>query len=454
MRRSNRGPLSARSLPIMCRAFRRTPIITTLIFEGAVCICDNDTSPGGAQYEVKTMKTIKLIGVILVAIVALGFGALKLLEPKSIYEPDAALGITAVPPSAGQSFFKAFDRYTSVMAPNGKPINIVAQSQITNEQIVRARSILEHYLTDYPGSAFGSDKTAIANAMADNNAFLTLMNGADGSDPLAMVKVMLSGIFGQSLYHDEIQVEGHPWYIEQDYSHRDAAYEEILHFVHDYGIGVDGPNSSPGAAPEFQAQIRAAQINALEKKIWGLGASNWIQELTAENSLSQEYLAAVIDVYYGLWGADTENADTGMSGLYTAKLRSDIPEADPMGQTLMDNAFFHPYLTYRARIDASFDGIFSLRFDETLPYTHHAQYLKDIILLGNNDSSIRINELDNDIIGNAGNNIVIFSGAEADYTIAHENGAIIVTDTVIGRDGSNTLRGIEFLQFVDSQVAL
>ncbi len=44
---------------------------------------------------------------------------------------------------------------------------------------------------------------------------------------------------GQPLYQSEIQVEGHRWYIEQNYDHRDATFEEILHLVHDTGIGVD-----------------------------------------------------------------------------------------------------------------------------------------------------------------------------------------------------------------------
>ncbi|PID87647.1 hypothetical protein CSB07_00495, partial [Candidatus Gracilibacteria bacterium] len=47
-------------------------------------------------------------------------------------------------------------------------------------------------------------------------------------------------INAQPLYQNEIQTEGGDWYIKQNYKHRDAAYEEILHFVHDNGIGVDG----------------------------------------------------------------------------------------------------------------------------------------------------------------------------------------------------------------------
>jgi len=83
---------------------------------------------------------------------------------------DVELGIEAVPVSLGRMYIKNFNRYTKVTTPNGGAIHIVAQSNITNEQIVRCRSILEHYLRNYPGSKYGSDKTAVANKMAKNNA--------------------------------------------------------------------------------------------------------------------------------------------------------------------------------------------------------------------------------------------------------------------------------------------
>lgn len=359
---------------------------------------------------------------------------------------DVELGIEAVPSALGNSYTGNFDRYTKVVAPNGKPIHIVAQRNITNEQIVRCRSILEHFLKDLPNSTFGSDKNAIANKMADNNAILTLLNGRDDGSNSVEVE-------GQPLFEEEIQVEGHTWYVNQQYDgHRDAAYEEILHLVHDYGIGVDGANSNPGAAPEFQTAIRTAQKNALDNQLWGLGASDWINELSNENSLSQEYLAAVIDVYYGLWGAFSE--PNGMWGLYVAKTRADISIKDPMGQGLLNNQFFHPYLTYNARIDQGFTGTFSLRFDATISYTHHARYLKDITLLGSNDTKIIVNELDNDITGNEGMNTVIFSGSATEYEIITSGTTIIVRDKIVDREGENTLRSIEHLQFADQIVDL
>lgn len=363
---------------------------------------------------------------------------------------DTTLGIEAVPQSLGRDYTANFDGYTKVSAPNGGAIHIVAQSRITNEQIVRARSVLEHYLKNLPGSVYGADKSAVTNRMAANRAILILLNGRDdGRNPIQ--------VHGQPLFEEEIQVEGHPWYMNQDFEeHRDATFEEILHLVHDYGIGVDGPNSNPGVLPAFQAEIRAAQKNALPNKIWAMDprAADWVAELAEENSLSQEYLAALIDVYYGLWGADVESPNTGMHGLYVAKVRADIAKEDPMGAALLQNKFFHTYLTYNARIDAGLNGNFSLKFDASKPYTHHAQYLKDITLLGTHNNTVTVNQMDNDITGNAGVNTVIFSGKSSEYEISTENGTTKVTDKIPNRDGTNTLTAVEKLQFTDKTVKL
>lgn len=360
--------------------------------------------------------------------------------------------ITSVIPSELDALYRnpsnQFDRYTHVLAPNGKPIHIVAQTKLTDEQIIRARQVLKHYLTDLPGSAYGSDKSAVANKMSENKAVLVLLNGADdGSNPVA------DQVTEQPLYQNEIQTEGSDWYINQNYEHRDATFEEILHFVHDNGIGVDGA-STVGALPQFQAEIRSAQKNALNKNLWGINSAAWIAELTRENSLSQEYLAAVIDSYYGLWGAYKEHASNGMWGLYVGKDRADIKAEDPMGYALADGRFFHPYLTYNARIDAKFQGNFSLKFNPRKPYTHHAQYLKDITLLGTNNNSVTVNGHNNHITGNSGTNTVVFSGASDQYQIHRTHDAIMVIDTNSNRDGANILSKIEKLKFTDKTITL
>ncbi len=356
---------------------------------------------------------------------------------------------TEIPSDLGSVYTQNFNRYTKVTTPNGGSIHIVAQSNLTDEQIIRCRSVLEFYLTNYPGSEYGVDKSAVANKMVENGAILCLLNGQDdGSNPVG------NQVTGQPLYQNEIQVEGGAWYMNQDYEHRDATFEEILHFVHDNGIGIDGANGTQGALPAYQAEIRAAQQNALTNNLWGIGQEEWIAELTAENSLSQEYLAAVVDSYYGLWGAWTESSTHGMWGMYVGKTREDIETDDPMGYALMNNKFFHPYLTYNARIDASLNGNFSLKFDNSKPYTHHSRYLKDITLLGNNNNSVTVNELDNNITGNNGTNTVIFSGAYAEYSINVTAGVTTVADNTSNRDGVNTLSNIEKLQFTDTIIEL
>jgi len=353
-----------------------------------------------------------------------------------------------IPNSLGKEYSNNFNRYTNVVTPNGGKIHIVAQSNLTDEQIVRARSTLEHFLENYQGSKYGSDKSELANKMSENGAILTLLNGQDdGNNPVE--------VNGQALFENEIQVEGHPWYINQEYNnHRDATYEEILHLVHDYGIGIDGHNSFPGAMPEYQSEIREAQKTALSNNLWGIDAERWINELIDENSLTQEYLAALIDSYYGLWGAWTDSNTHGMWGIYVAKTRDEILTEDPIGAEIMNNKFFHPHLTYNARIDSSFNGNFSLRFDSSKPYTHHSQYLKDITLLGSNDISVSINQLDNNITGNQGINTVIFSGNSSEYILNISDNKASVIDKILDRDGINILQNIEKLEFKDQTIEL
>ena len=353
-----------------------------------------------------------------------------------------------IPNSLGKEYSNNFNRYTNVVTPNGGKIHIVAQSNLTDEQIVRARSTLEHFLENYPGSKYGSDKSELANKMSENGAILTLLNGQDdGNNPVE--------VNGQALFENEIQVEGHPWYINQEYNnHRDATYEEILHLVHDYGIGIDGHNSFPGAMPEYQSEIREAQKIALSNNLWGIDAERWINELIDENSLTQEYLAALIDSYYGLWGAWTDSNTHGMWGIYVAKTRDEILIEDSIGAEIMNNKFFHPHLTYNARIDSSFNGNFSLRFDSSKPYTNHSQYLKDITLLGSNDISVSINQLDNNITGNQGINTVIFSGNSSEYIINISDNKASVIDKISDRDGINILQNIEKLEFKDQTIEL
>ncbi|MEM7016111.1 MAG: SUMF1/EgtB/PvdO family nonheme iron enzyme [Pseudomonadota bacterium] len=376
----------------------------------------------------------------------------------------AGLGITSVPANESGQFRSTFCKYTEIVAPNGQPIKIFSQNHVTNDQMIRARRILEFFLEIVPDSVYGADKSAVANQMAMNDARLLLLNGRDGENDVDLP--------GQPLYAGEMTVEGSPGYINNDFENaRDASFEEILHLMHDTGIGVDGPNTLPGVLSEFQAEIRAATNNAAENnfRVWPIGADDttsdiraWHNELANENSLSQEYLASVVDVYYGLWGADTSSPG-GMGGIYIAKTRDEISTLDPAGATLMTR-YFNPYLTYVARIDSGFEGAFLMAFDTTQPYTYKSQYLLNVSLTGNNDSDLIGNAQDNRLQGNAGSNTLnggtsgsntaIFSGNRSEYDVMTNGDNTIVIDSVANRDGTDTLINITQISFADQIVML
>ena len=123
-------------------------------------------------------------------------------------------GIVDLPQDIDPRISRIFDRYTKVLAPHGKPIHILAQSAWRRDQIVRARKVLQHILSPVPGSRLGSDKTAVANAMADRRATLVLF-----ADERALERA-LRGPFGevelgcQDLRANECPVEGDAEYMK------------------------------------------------------------------------------------------------------------------------------------------------------------------------------------------------------------------------------------------------
>ncbi|WFD11770.1 hypothetical protein [Tepidibacter hydrothermalis] len=356
----------------------------------------------------------------------------------------------------GGVYKKYYSKYIQYVAPNGKTITIAAQDKVTDEQILKAYNQLSFYLED-----FGQYKKGeVANKMAENGAVLVMPNGADGESNISE-----RALQGQPLYQMEVVTVGSKWYTENDYEHRDAAYEEILHMVHDYGIGLE---SNPGALPNLQKEIYKAMKNSLPKNkndwgkkgLWGLGSKDWLIELEKEGSLEQEYLASVVDSYYGLWAPYTENKG-GMWGIYTSKTREDIKKNDPMGYKVVSE-FLPSYITYMARVDSEFSGTFKMYYDEKEPYTHKSKYLKNARLLGNKNTGLIGNSEDNVLIGNSGNNkidgregmdTVQFTGDSVDYEIIKKDNNIIVKDKM-NRDGEDTLTGIEVLRFTDKDISI
>lgn len=339
---------------------------------------------------------------------------------------------------------EGFTKYTEFTAPNGKPIPIIAQAGVRDIAVARCKNLLRFYLTNVPNSKYGADKSGVANAMANNHAMLMMPEGEhrEGEEP---------EIDAQPQFESETPVDGSRWYIRNDWNHRDAAFEEIFHLIHDTGIGT----YMQGALPEYQKELKAEAIASLKDGRWGIpvepDVKNWIEELRREDSLAQEYIASVIDSYYGLWAAFDE-VPGGMWGVYIAKTRKEIKEKDPRGHELVE-AFLPPMMVgYESLIDPNFKGTFSLQFNEELPYTHKSQYYVDVTLTGKRDSNLLGNSADNTFKGNSGDNIinggegndsVIFQGKQEEYEI---NGNVI-KDTISERDGTDTLISIEVITF-------
>ena len=340
-----------------------------------------------------------------------------------------------------------FEKFIQYQAPNGKYINIIAQDKVSDEQLLKAYNVLSFYLTSHK-----YDMSEVANKLADNRAVLMMPNGADGD-----VKLKENVFTGQPLYQMETPVTGDSWYLKNDYEHRDASYEEIFHLVHDYGIGT---SSNPGALGEVTATIKSAMNKALPKEkkewgksgLWGYDSKDWLNELSAEGSLEQEYIVSVIDSYYGLWEAF--EGDKGMWGIYIAKNRQAIMDRDPEGYKAL-TSFLPEYFTYMDRISPDFNGTFNMSLTDEL-YTKKSQYILNARLTGSVNSNLTGNDKNNILIGNSGNNVidgkegvdvVQFSGMSSEYEI---NGNEI--KDLKNRDGVDTLQNIEIIRFTDKDV--
>lgn len=406
---------------------------------------------------------------LLLTTLACGAGINSDLGPDANLGPDAGtsqclsegtdLGIIPIPDELASSFSPTFCKAMVLPSPTKGNVYIVAQDEVSDEQLIRSHGILLHYLAPLEGATYGSEKAAVFDAIASRRAVLTLFNGRDdGANPAAE---KYYGQPTQPLFAGEIFVEGSAIYqsggTEED--GRDAAFEEILHFVHDNGIGVDGSNGTDGAlVRSYQGEIRTAMENARSKQIWPRSAefSSWITELAGENSLTQEYLAGVNDAYYGLSAGDRSE------GPHRSTTREELEQQDPQGFTLIQK-FLAPNLSFQARVDPSYTGNFRLKFDANELYTHKSRYLLNARLLGTNDSGLVGNANNNTLQGNAGNNVLDggegedtaqFEGVQSEYSITREGDTLTISDTLIGRDGNDTLRSIEFVQFDGERIAV
>jgi len=385
-------------------------------------------------------------------------------------------GVVPLPQSVDRRVRKWFGRYTRVLAPNGKPIHILAQDGWREDQIIRARKVLEHILTDAPGTRYGADKDPVANAMADRRATLVLFDDFGSLERAFTGGLDRIELGFQDLRANECPVEGDADYLRHET--RDAAFEEILHLVHDYGIRP--------AHPDFDEAMHRANLAAAKRGIW----EGWPEE-EPENHRN-EYIAAVYDNYLDLWALEPLRYEgepleddmipdgTSHFGAYGANSRARLHELDPRGHELIEE-FFPPYLTYNAELPPDFEGTFFLRVEPGLRYTHKSQHLVNVSLRGKEDAGIVGNGWDNRLTGNAGDNILegaggddllsggrgndrldggpgvdiaLFAGDAYRYRIEKRNDEISISDKRAEGEGADILVNVEKARFADGERVL
>ena len=99
------------------------------------------------------------------------------------------LGINKLPETSTALYKTTFCKYLELATPNGKSIGFYAQQEVSDDKLIRAQRILKFYL---------QGRDAVANHMANNNAHMMLLKGADGDIELP------EGLQGQPLYEKEM----------------------------------------------------------------------------------------------------------------------------------------------------------------------------------------------------------------------------------------------------------
>jgi len=366
------------------------------------------------------------------------------------------LGVVPLPKELGRTLNALFSKYTKHTAPNGKPIHILAQSGVSDLQVVRAREILKYHLTDAPGTKYGRDKSALANRMADVRA--TLIYTDTEAKSFAMRPILKgSKLRIQDLYATESPVEGSYEYLHNaarpgDFFTRDASYEEIMHLVHAKAL--------EDILPAYHQEIVRTEKAAVKAGIYKYG-----------RPAPHEYIITGFDIYFGLWDHNPQGDGKSFGNEYPFHTKEEMKAGDPALYELVED-FWPKYLTYTAYVDPSFEGTFSITLDPAKEYTFKSRYLVNVVLTGKNDSGILGNDQDNRLTGNEGNNLIIggkgndvitggggedtagFTGNRWEYEIKEMGNTIIVTDTVPDRDGRDELTGIKFLKFKDKVVTV
>jgi len=361
-------------------------------------------------------------------------------------------GIVGLPDNVDPLFSAVADRYTHIVAPNGDPIQFLIQDDFTDTQILHARRVLESYLTDIPDSEWGSNKAWVSNAIAASNAILFLLDDENEYENPDLWDLIDAGVSGQDLLATEVFPEGSASYMNS--SERDATYEEILHFVHGFGIQL--------ALPGMQIAVESAMDIAIENDYY-----NPLFDLPEED-YDEEYLAMGMECYFGIWSHDPSGDGYCGDHEYAFITREEMADGDSALFAII-KGFVGDTWEYTAFLPETFNTEFYLHYQANLGYTYRSQFLKDIVLTGEGPVSVFGNQYLNSFLGNSGDNYfqgflgddiiwgeegfdrAIYEGDLEEYVIipphVTDDSSYQVIDIVPDRDGTDHLFSVEEIEF-------
>ncbi len=366
-------------------------------------------------------------------------------------------GIVDLTPDVIGEFRTVFDRYAAVELPQGR-LHVLIQPGVPVAKVRRAREILRQHLTDLPG---GSSKADVAQAMVDRSAVLGIFTDTAAVDMTNPdVEAVISGMSTSlvPLPASHIVIEGSAEYM-QVAPDIDLTFGATAVLVQQAGLAV--------ARPGF-----AGQIDDLAAAAVAAGQFTAPADLPAQ-AVPSAFLAMVMDVHSDVYAHDPNGDGTAAiaGASYDFHTREDLLSGDPALGTWI-NAFFSGDHTFEAELPADFTGNFDCLRRGANPYTARSQHLRSVRLTGTNAAEIFAAPFDVTLIGNDGNNnlkgragddtligglgfdTAVFSFPMANYEVRFEGDTVIVEDVFGGHEGTDTLQGMQRLQFSDQGINL
>ena len=176
--------------------------------------------------------------------------------------------------------------------------------------------------------------------------------------------------------------------------------------------------------------------------------STWLSQEHLRFSPLEQYAGVLTSLFYG---------EPSTFGEHTAVSRQTLSEEDPLGAAWI-SALAPPFIDFEVRIDPQFTGSFYARRETELSWTQRSQYFRNVkcqgefsqdLYAGAEDHILRGNAADNLLNGGPGEDLIVVSGAQAEYDLETTSNGLLLFDSVQGRDGADLLQEIEVIRFSD-----